>query len=487
MSSPHYNRNRSEIVVLIGAIYSFVAYLTAFALEVLFIIDLTRQPPTHPLSHHEAINQLTSSRDIQQVLPKHATTQLATSDDQLRLEIAQNSSNLMLISCIAMSILYFVLFVASLVLILALIIRSCLCILTWLCIMTTMFLPELAINVYSSVFGWGLLTRNGKVELIFYALRAIFNVIFVIKAHKLYKEWYYEKNFFRMKCASRIASYDSPYFIGSDSLSTTINPMFADSSYRTNHFGLYSGGSANDLAKTSSTAYLHYNANNRRYYQSGPDSTIHRHDRNNNNTREANNKNPNQFAHYQNSMSRSGSFTSFSRPDNTSSFYPYHGQSAVSLSPSPIQYGARAGRFNFYTNHFRDNIDDLTDELEMNVDYRTLTRPTTGSTLTKSGVNDYCSSTKSLDCRPEPETEYEVDLKPLGNSLALNYDDEHNQVNNDNVNTRRQQNHYNQYQSASKQNDAMHLERVSVRQARPLNSHFSLNTKLFNNSFDKRL
>lgn len=213
----YYNKNKNELLVLTGAVYAFVAYLTAFTLEVLFIIDLAkRNTQTTPLT--------TITNSFQPTDDQTTTSSFAQA--KWALESLQTH---MTLSYLAVSVLYFIMFLASLVLITALILRSTFFLLVWMCIMTTMYLPEFGLIVYVSLYSWGIDTRNGQTELIFYLLRAALNVIFVFRSHKLFKGWNYEKNFFMLKSGvNRFAGYDSPYFIG-DSLTTTINPVFSSS------------------------------------------------------------------------------------------------------------------------------------------------------------------------------------------------------------------------------------------------------------------
>ena len=226
-------RNKYELLVLTGAIYPFVAYLTAFTLEVLFLVELARQV-------RESNEQL--------LFAPNAPGQMGAPNS---LESMRAHTT---ISCLAIAILYFVIFLSSLILIVALILRSTFMLLIWMCAMTTLYLPEFGLVVYVSLYGWGIETRNGQAEMGFYLVRAILNVVFIISTHKLFKQWKYEKNFFRLKSGpgalgalSTISAlgpmsghhaaatgrpfgaYDSPYFVG-DSLTTTINPVFSSSS-----------------------------------------------------------------------------------------------------------------------------------------------------------------------------------------------------------------------------------------------------------------
>lgn len=240
-----YGRNKNEMLVLTAAVYSFVAYLTAFTLEILFIIDFAKQ--------NNALLPILGASSAPQIAEASASASsmvgasLASSYDdssanledseggsggggafdQARLALESMQAHIT-VSCLAVSILYFVIFVASLILITALILRSTFFILIWMCTMTTLYLPEFGLVIYVSIYGWGLSTRNGQCELVFYLIRSVLNVIFISRAHKLFKEWNYEKNFFRLKTNHRFTGYDSPYFVG-DSLTTTINPVFSTS------------------------------------------------------------------------------------------------------------------------------------------------------------------------------------------------------------------------------------------------------------------
>lgn len=232
-----FSHDRLELLALIGAIYTFIAYLAAFTLEVFFIIDLSKRGDSSLSSltaaHHQAA-ATTSNNDGNQnkhqhlanaLIPTTATSinyahELPTSTlfsalnnhnnnfneplsdfdrsqiygaARLALETIQNHITL---SCLAASILYFVIFVGSLTLIISLIIRSTFLLLIWICLMGTMCLPELVLVLYVSIYAWGLGSRNGRLELIFYLFRSTLNVIFVLKAHKLLREWNYEKRFF---------------------------------------------------------------------------------------------------------------------------------------------------------------------------------------------------------------------------------------------------------------------------------------------------
>ena len=252
----HLNRNKSELLVLTGAVYAFVAYLTAFSLEVLFLVDLARRS-----------NEILTASGHQQVpSPEAAEGQpaatggpaqpFATPFDRLTFEAMQAH---LTVSCLAVAILYFVNFIASLVLIVALILRSTFILLIWTCAMTTIYLPEFGLVLYVALYGWGVETRNGQTELAFYLLRAILNVLFIYRAHRLFKQWNYEKNFFRLKTGSHhhFNGYDSPYFIGSDSLTTTINPVFSSSTLNLNRYDQVREASSSPAASNfySPTSY----------------------------------------------------------------------------------------------------------------------------------------------------------------------------------------------------------------------------------------
>lgn len=256
-----HNKNKNELLALTGAVYSFVAYLTAFTLEVLFIIELAKRnsgligAPTTASPFSTSASQTSANNfmnDDQTLSPSPISA-----FDQAKLALESMQTHLT-ISCLAISILYFVLFVTSLVLIVALILRSTFFILIWMCIMTIMYLPELALIIYVSVYGWGLDTRNGQTELIFYIFRAALNVIFIFRTRKLYKEWKYEKNFFMLKSGSRFSGYDSPYFIG-DSLTTTINPVFSSSTLHLDRYDQVRGDFNNTMASNIASPYPEFN------------------------------------------------------------------------------------------------------------------------------------------------------------------------------------------------------------------------------------
>lgn len=215
----YYRRNKNELLVLTGAVYAFVAYLTAFTLEIVFIIDLAKQTNEHStLATIYASNSRTNANNL------HLDPNSATTLEQARLALESMRAHTTL-SCLTIAILYFASFIASLILIVALIIKSTSMILVWICITATLYLPEFTLIIYVVLYTWGIETRNGRVELIFYILRATLNVSFALKAYRLFKNLSHEKNFFRLKPGSSFEGYDSPYFIG-DSLSTTINPVF---------------------------------------------------------------------------------------------------------------------------------------------------------------------------------------------------------------------------------------------------------------------
>lgn len=253
----HYSKNKNELLVLTGAVYSFVAYLTAFTLEVLFIIDLAKRTsnglvapssliaaPTSSFSQTKATSSSSPSPFIVNSYSNDdetTTIHQQTAYEQAKLMLESMQSH-MTISCLAIAILYFIIFVASLVLITALILRSTFFLVIWICTMSAMSLPEFGLIIYVSIYGWGVESRNGQTELLFYLLRAALNVIFVFRAHKLYKDWNYEKTFFMLKPGGStfggsryFPGYDSPYFIG-DSLSTTINPVFSSSTLNLNQY-----------------------------------------------------------------------------------------------------------------------------------------------------------------------------------------------------------------------------------------------------------
>jgi hypothetical protein len=285
-----FRRNKNELIVLTGAVYSFVAYLTAFTLEILFIIDLTRR--SSEILSAASTGSSSNSQHSSTAATPFAGAAVAASHDQGSATAAASpgpqltsiNDDLFLrntglerfkfesiqahitVSCLAISILYFVLFITSLVLIVALILRSTFMLLIWICAMITMYLPEFCLVAYVSIYCWGPDTRNGQTEIIFYLFRAILNAIFIFRAHKLFKQLNYEKNFFRLKSggrtsvSSQFAGYDSPYFVG-DSLTTTINPVFNSSTLNLNrydyirdhHFQPYGGRAGHSPAATNSS------------------------------------------------------------------------------------------------------------------------------------------------------------------------------------------------------------------------------------------
>lgn len=278
-----FRRNKSELIVLTGAIYSFVAYLTAFTLEVLFIIDLTRRS-NEILSAAGAVSKSPTASSTQSFedfpnssSPISSSGQLAGLEDDLflrntgldRVKFESIQAHIT-VSCLAISILYFVIFITSLILIVALILRSTFMLLVWICAMITVYLPEFCLVAYVSVFCWGPVTRNGQTEIVFYLFRAVLNAIFIFRAHKLFKQLNYEKNFFRLKSggrtsvSSQFAGYDSPYFIGDSLTNTTINPVFNSSTLNLNrydyirdhHFHHYNGGSSRGQSPATNNSEL---------------------------------------------------------------------------------------------------------------------------------------------------------------------------------------------------------------------------------------
>lgn len=224
----YYTRNKNELLSLVGAVYAFVAYLTAFSLEVLFIIDLVKENE-FPYAHSGQILSNGAPIAGRQVAAS-SLSPLAGALEQARSGL-DSAQSYITVPCLALSILYFVTFIASLVLIVGLILRSTFFLLIWICIMATLCLPEFGLVVYVSIYAWGIETRNGQTELLFYLLRGGLNVIFIHRAYRLFRHWNDEKNFFMLKSGSRFSSgtgYDSPYFVG-DSLTTTINPVFSSS------------------------------------------------------------------------------------------------------------------------------------------------------------------------------------------------------------------------------------------------------------------
>lgn len=263
-------RNKNELIVLTGAVYAFVSYLTAFTLEVLFLLDLAKQN-SHSFATFNNIN------DNNILQPNNHINNSANDEtfmDRFNFESIQTH---LAVSCLAIAVLYFLIFIASLKLIVALILRSTFVILIWMCLMTTLYLPEFGLVIYVSIYCWGLETRNGQTELIFYLFRAILNVLFILSARKLFKEWSFEKTFLRLKSTTN--GYDSPYFISgitecrgsnlsgfnrggflgcrNDSLSTTINPLFSSSTLNLSSYDQMANTSQSEMSP-SSNYYSHY-------------------------------------------------------------------------------------------------------------------------------------------------------------------------------------------------------------------------------------
>lgn len=267
------HHDKVELIAYIGAIYAFVAYLTAFTLEVVFIVDLTRQneqiSSPIPLTSSSQPDQTTQIIDSIAIQTDHRTAfdMAQTYSETMRLEMLHHQATL---SCLAVSILYLVVFIASLFLIVALIIRSTFILFIWLCLMAIIYLPEFGFVIYVSIYAWGLESLNGQSELLFYLLRATLNVIFIYRVYKLFKIWNYEKNFFMFTSKTNsslgsrfnsIGGYDSPYYIGSsgiggESLSTTINPIFSTSTMSLNN-RTYDNPDFRD----STCSYLDYKTN----------------------------------------------------------------------------------------------------------------------------------------------------------------------------------------------------------------------------------
>lgn len=295
-------RNKNELIVLTGALYAFVSYLTAFTLEVLFLLDLARQ--NSESANQDAISQQQQqnmSDPAQRLYPslfKSRSTLAEQSQQQQTLIDRFNFDSIqahLAVSCLAIAVLYFLLFIASLKLVVALILRSTFVILIWICLMTTMYLPEFGLVIYVSIYCWGLETRNGQTELIFYLFRALLNVLFIWSARKLFKEWSFEKTFLRLKSSTN--GYDSPYFISgadcraanlasfnrgsatgapggslgflgscrNDSLSTTINPLFTSSTLNLSSYDQIALGnqSSADCSPLGNYRYCGYNYNYR--------------------------------------------------------------------------------------------------------------------------------------------------------------------------------------------------------------------------------
>lgn len=256
-------RNKNELIVLTGAVYAFVSYLTAFTLEILFLLDLAKP-------NSDAITLFNNNDN--NIIQSNHNNSIGSDDgsfmDRFNFESIQTH---LAVSCLAIAVLYFLIFIASLKLIVALILRSTFVILIWMCLMTTLYLPEFGLVIYVSVYCWGLQTRNGQTELIFYLFRAILNVLFILSARKLFKEWSFEKTFLRLKSTTN--GYDSPYFISgmtdcrganlsgfnrggflgcrNDSLSTTINPLFSSSTLNLSSYDQMANSSQSEMSPTS--------------------------------------------------------------------------------------------------------------------------------------------------------------------------------------------------------------------------------------------
>lgn len=236
----------------------------AFTLEILFQVDLARRTSeilaTTTTDPQDPI--LSISTPLASGVSSNDNTLLTTIADKFSFEPMQAH---LTISCLALAILYFIMFIASLVLVAAIILRSTFMLLIWMCAMTIMYLPEFGLVVYVSVYGWGIATRNGQTELVFFIIRAILNLLFIFRAHKLFKQWSYEKNFFRLKTGTKFTGYDSPYFIG-DSLTTTINPVFSSSTLNLNRYDRVRDSNTNSPASNSvlSTNYhdIHHQQRN---------------------------------------------------------------------------------------------------------------------------------------------------------------------------------------------------------------------------------
>lgn len=444
------NKNKNELLVLTGAVYSFVAYLTAFTLEVLFIIDLAKRgsspillqqsgstsPP--PLSVQQQAHQLYEAASHNE----DATNQQIGSFgafEQARLAF-QSMQSQVTISCLAITILYFVLFVASLILIVALILRSTFFILIWMCIMTTLYLPEFGLILYVSLYSWGIETRNGQTELLFYLCRAALNVIFIFRAHRLFKEWSYEKNFFMLKSGNRFTGYDSPYFIG-DSLSTTINPVFSGSSHNLDRYDQIREHVTGSPANFNQHLFPEFNMpttgrGNRSRHNAAASLYSMRCDNNDDDLHH--------YSHHQQTRITAGGSPAKSG-SNSQPRKEFHlaDRQADSSSKDPTRLQVEQVRRQSSLLSINDN-DEFAD-YEMNLDYRTLTNqrhysnnnnnepvtgrrrqvsqvaapapPTSTSNPGQSSINP-CYSTQSLDRRHLRDMDYsfpdQVILRPLG-------------------------------------------------------------------------
>lgn len=347
----YYNKNKNELLVLTGAVYAFIAYLTAFTLEVLFIIDLAKRN-TSPTSSLTSTSTTTT------------TSFQGGDDDQASSSFAQakwaieSLQTHMTISYLAVSILYLIMFLASLLLITALILRSTFFLLIWMCVMTTMYLPEFGLIVYVSLYSWGIETRNGQTELIFYLLRAALNVIFIFRSHRLFKDWNYEKNFFKLKSGgTRYAGYDSPYFIG-DSLTTTINPVFSSSTLnfdRYDHIRNLNNSPNNTIATNNSTNNIFPEYSFHHHLDNGRKIILH--------GRERNKVEQNNFK-LDESVSGRNSYLRDEALDNFNHMSPY--QSHLTRKIAKPQLRPNNSMLSI------SSFDEFAD-YEMDLDYRTLT------------------------------------------------------------------------------------------------------------------
>lgn len=417
----YHSRNKNELLALTGAVYSFVAYLTAFTLEVLFIIDLVKQSE-YPYSQNGQI--LSSGAPIPQKVASMSPLVGALEQARSGLESAQSY---VAIPCLALSILYFVTFITSLVLIVGLILRSTFFLLIWICIMATLCLPELGLVVYVSSYAWGIETRNGQTELLFYLIRLGLNIIFIHRTYRLFKLWTDEKNFFMLKSGSRFSSvggYDSPYFVG-DSLTTTINPVFSSSTLNLSPYDQARANASNSpmfsTSRTLSSSTDFYNNKSRHNIETRTSSS---------NLNEIVTPESQRYGS-RNDQLDSRNQRNFQQPDRRP-------RSKMSRPSSMLFNPDYHESYNNHRNHDNEISDDFIDEFEMDLDYRTLTNQqhyfadegtnehastysqhqrgsTIGSVASPGGLS---YSTQSLDRRHLRDMDYampeQVILRPLG-------------------------------------------------------------------------
>lgn len=88
---------------------------------------------------------------------------------------------------------YFCTFLVSLFLLVGLMLKHCRYLLIWLIVMLAFFFPECGLVLYMSLYHWDLGTPYGLAEFVFYVCRAVLNVLCVVCIHLLYGSWRKEK------------------------------------------------------------------------------------------------------------------------------------------------------------------------------------------------------------------------------------------------------------------------------------------------------